>query len=120
MKTTNHIKCQCIISLKVPPQLKKIHSHFIVYVSSYVIFRIGFWYLPLFSHVIVTNVGILPELESELLITMLNPNLAAFVQIHWIIWLRIEKSYLVVNYFLKSKWTTPSQHPLTQKLWGQC
>lgn len=49
-------------------------------------FRIRFVYLPFLLHLSVTNACLLSELLSDLLITMLNPDLPVSVWIHWRIW----------------------------------
>lgn len=104
MYTTNHIKnVHVLFTLWYPRNLKE-HAHFFDLISSCFNFQVASLYFPLLS--IVTNASLLSELESDLPITTLNPNLTAHVQIHWSIWSNIQNYCSFVNDFSTSKWTS--------------
>lgn len=58
------------------------HSHFLDLTSSRFNFWISWTYMPLFSYLMITNVCLLLEPLSDLLIIMSNPNFQASMQTH--------------------------------------
>lgn len=87
------------------------HSHFFDPASSRFNFLIIIWYVPLLSHIIVTNVCFLSEPLSDLPITTPNPNFPTFLRTHCIICSRTKNTSLFINYARTSTFTTIGQAP---------